>query len=251
MIIFIFVAAHWYLSLFSQTFFHHRYAAHKMFDMSKTWERFFFLFSYVTQGSSFLSPYSYGIMHRMHHAYADTEKDVHSPRVDGNLFRMMWRTKDVYTDVLEGKYEVEERFKVGVPSWHALDRIGNSWVSRLGWGTGYTIFYMYFATHWWMYLLLPLHYLMGPVHGAIINWFAHKYGYTNFKVGDTSKNMFPVDLIMMGEGLHNNHHKLGSRPNFGVKWYEFDPTYPVIKILETLRIIKIRKLRSQEAIAQI
>jgi stearoyl-CoA desaturase (delta-9 desaturase) len=92
---------------------------------------------------------------------------------------------------------------------------------------------------------------MGPVHGAIINWFAHKYGYTNFKVGDTSKNMFPVDLIMMGEGLHNNHHKLGSRPNFGVKWYEFDPTYPIIKILELFRIIKIRKLRSQEAIAQI
>ena len=80
MIILIFIIAHWYLSLFSQTFFLHRYAAHKMFDMSKFWEKMFFIFTYITQGSSYLSPYAYGVMHRMHHAYADTEKDPHSPK---------------------------------------------------------------------------------------------------------------------------------------------------------------------------
>ena len=251
MLIIIFVAVHWYLSLFCQTFFHHRYAAHKMYDMSRASEKFFFILSYITQGSSYLSPYAYGVMHRMHHAYADTEKDVHSPKHDKNLFKMMWRTKDVYMDLQSGKTQVEDRFKKEVPQWNALDNLAHGWASRLAWGTAYTLFYIYANPAWYVYLLLPMHYIMGPVHGAIINWFAHKYGYTNFKVNDTSKNMFPLDLIMMGEGLHNNHHKLGSRPNFAVKWYEFDPTYPVIKFLELIGVIKMRNLKSQEAIAQI
>lgn len=81
---------------------------------------------------------------------------------------------------------------------------------------------------------------MSPIHGAIINWFAHKYGYRNFEVGDTSRNFLPVDFLMMGESYHNNHHKSGSRANFGgVRWHEIDPTYQVIKLLYTLGIIEI------------
>src|SRR5690606_1699494 len=100
MIIFIFFAAHWYLSLFTQTFFHHRYAAHRMFTMSKTWEKIFYFLSFVFQGASYLSPYAYGAMHRLHHAYADTENDPHSPKYDETLMKMMWKTKTVYNDIL-------------------------------------------------------------------------------------------------------------------------------------------------------
>ena len=74
--IFIFFVAHWYLSLFAQTFFLHRYAAHQMFTMNKFWEKVFYILTAVFQGSSFLSPKAYGIMHRLHHAHADTEKAV-------------------------------------------------------------------------------------------------------------------------------------------------------------------------------
>ena len=45
MAILIFFVAHYYLSLFTQTFYLHRYAAHKMFTMNKFWEKFFFLFT--------------------------------------------------------------------------------------------------------------------------------------------------------------------------------------------------------------
>ena len=64
---------HWYVSLFSQTFFLHRYSAHKMFLMNKFWEKVFYVLTWIFQGSSYLSPYAYGIMHRYHHAYADTD----------------------------------------------------------------------------------------------------------------------------------------------------------------------------------
>ena len=92
-----------------------------------------------------------------------------------------------------------------------------------------------------MYLLLPIHFLMGPLHGAIINWFAHKYGYTNFKVSNTSKNFLPLDVLMMGESYHNNHHAQADDPNFGHKWWEIDPSYPIILLLNTFGIIKLKK----------
>ena len=102
--------------------------------------------------------------------------------------------------------------------------------------------YVQFANVWWLWLLLPIQFLMSPIHGAIINWFAHKYGYRNFEVGDTSKNFLPVDFLMMGESYHNNHHKYGSRPNFGgIRWHEIDPTYQVIRLLNRLGIISVAK----------
>jgi stearoyl-CoA desaturase (Delta-9 desaturase) len=239
--IIIFFVAHWYLSLFSQTFFLHRYAAHQMFTMSKGWEKFFYVFTFITQGSSFLSPKAYGIMHRLHHAHADTEHDPHSPSYSSNLFDMMWQTKNIYNDILHDRYPMEDKFKKNVPYWATLEKIGDNWMSRLGWGIFYIWFYVAFAPNAWWYLLLPIHFLMGPVHGVIINWFAHKYGYINFKVNDTAKNLLPFDFLMMGESYHNNHHKLGGRANFGgIRWHEFDPTYPIIRLLNTLHIIKLK-----------
>ena len=87
----------------------------------------------------------------------------------------------------------------------------------------------------------PLHLVMGPLHGVIINWFAHKVGYTNHKLYDTSTNMFPIEILMLGEGLHNNHHAQGQNPNFAQKWWEFDPTYLVIQIFNLLGIVKLKK----------
>jgi stearoyl-CoA desaturase (delta-9 desaturase) len=237
---------HWYLSLFSQTFFLHRYAAHGLFTMNKFWEKFFYLFTYITQGSSYLVPRAYAILHRMHHAYSDTEKDPHSPHHTENLFTMMWKTKEIYGSYADYLVAPEPRFEKNLPVWKIIDKIGGSWVSRIGWGTLYTLFYIYFcpADKWYLYFLLPIHYLMGPVHGAIVNWCGHKYGYANYDNGDKSKNSLIFDFIMGGELFQNNHHKFPARLKFSSKWFEFDPTYPIIKILHYLRIIKINPLAS-------
>lgn len=245
--ILVFFVAHWYLSLFFQTFFLHRYSAHKAFTMSRTSEKVFFVLTWIFQGSNYLSAYGYGVMHRMHHAYADTPNDPHSPKYDDNLFKMMWKTKNNYMTINKKQVEVEKRFTEGVPQWEAFDKIASSWPSRLMWGTLYTLFYIQFAPSAWFYLLLPIHFLMTPIHGAVINWFAHVYGYTNFKVGDTSKNFLPVDFLMMGESYHNNHHKYGSRANFGgIRWHEIDPTYIVIKVLDKIGVIELANQKKLE-----
>ena len=250
MLIVIFFVCHWYLSLFSQTFLMHRYAAHGAFTMSKPWERFFYVFAYITMGSSYLSPRIYAILHRMHHAYTVTPQDPHSPKYFGNVVAMMRHTARVYVSIQQEANPIDERFMKNIPHWDAVDRLGDSWSSRLGWGLAYTAFYIAFAPSLWWFLLLPVHWLMSPVHGAIINWYAHRYGYTNFKLNNTSKNLLPVDVLMLGESYHNEHHRNPRSINFGVRWFEIDPVYYIIRGLSAVGIVQLRAAPTDATIVE-
>jgi stearoyl-CoA desaturase (Delta-9 desaturase) len=212
-----------------------------MFTMNKFWERFFYGFTVIVQGSSFLNPRAYAILHKMHHAYSDTEKDPHSPHFFKDVWQMTMQTKDIYLDYAKYKIQPEKAFIGNYPEWKFLDKITNLWMFRIGFGVLYFLFYLKFATAWWVFVLLPIHFFMGPVHGAIVNWCGHKYGYSNFDNDDHSKNSLPLDFLMFGELFQNNHHKSPNSANFAKKWFEFDPTYPIIKLFHWLHIIKLRK----------
>lgn len=240
MLILIFVVILWYGGLFFQSFFLHRYAAHQVFSMSKPVERLSFVLTWLFQGPSYLSAYGYGIMHRMHHAYTDTKKDPHSPSHDANVLAMMWKTKSIYQKINTQRITVDQRFTKNVPQWKVFDRFASSRLSRLLWILSYLLFFIVFANAWWQWLLLPITFLMAPIHGVIINWFGHIYGYVNHKMTNTSKNLFRFDFLMMGEAYHNNHHKYASRANFGVNWYEIDVTYLIIRLLNALGVIKLK-----------
>ncbi|MBL7719616.1 MAG: acyl-CoA desaturase [Flavipsychrobacter sp.] len=237
----IFFIAVWYLSLFSQTFFNHRYASHAAFRMSKGWERFFFIFGYITQGAHYMSPHTYAIMHRLHHAHTDTEDDPHSPGFSRNFIMMMWSTQKVFTDIRVGNRVVDEKYMKNLPEWKGFDKWASSNLSRLLWVGAYITFFVFFATSPWQWLLLPVIITMGMVHGTIINWFAHKVGYANFVVKNTSKNLWLIDILMLGEAYHNNHHKHPSSINFAYKRREIDPVYPVILLLDKLKVITINR----------
>ena len=239
MAIILFFIAHWYLSLFCQTFFQHRYAAHGAFTMSKGWERVFFILTFLFQGSSYLSTLAYALMHRMHHAYADTERDPHSPSYSKNIFDMMWQTYKWYAGIYNETIKVDVKFSKNVPDWRSFDRIAGSNAMRLVWIAVYIGIYAAFATSPWLWLLLPVQIIISPVHGAVVNWFAHKVGYKNFKMKNTAENLLVVDFLMLGESYHNNHHKHPSSINFGYRWHEIDPIYPVILLFNKLGIIHV------------
>lgn len=246
MAVLLFLVGHWYLSLFGQTFYLHRYSAHKMFTMSPFWEKFWYVFTWVMQGSSYLNARAYAILHRMHHAYSDTEKDPHTPHFFKEVFTMMWHTRKIYNGVLHGTFKVEEKFDKNFPVYPTIDRIADSYLMRITFAMGYIAFYIAFATHWWMFLLLPIHFLIGPVQGAVVNWAGHKYGYRNFPEKDHSKNTLIIDFLMLGELFQNNHHHAGARPNFASKWWEFDPVYPFIVLFDKIGMIKLVPLASKK-----
>jgi stearoyl-CoA desaturase (delta-9 desaturase) len=243
--ILVFFVVHWQLSVMFQSFFHHRYGAHRQFEMSKGWERFFHFTAWFIHGPSYLNPRAYAVMHRMHHAFSDTERDPHSPMHQPNLFTMMWRTKVQYSDLKYRRVDADPRFDGGYPEWKLLDVTLGGWAASIAWGTVYALIYIAFATHWWLFLLLPFHWFLGPIHGAIVNYLGHKLGYRNYDSDDNSKNTLVLDVLTMGELFQNNHHKWGQSPNFAVRWFELDPTYQFIKVLGWLRIIDLS--RAQKA----
>ena len=241
MIIIAFFILHWQLSVFSQTFFLHRYGAHRMFTMSKGRERFFYLCTFVFQGSSFLNPRAYAILHREHHAYSDTPRDPHSPHTYPTLWTMMLRTKARFDGLAHGTITSEPRFEGGAPEWPLVDRLGMRWTTHVVFIALYIAFYVHFAPHWLFFRLLPIHFVMGPVHGSLVNWCGQKYGYRNFRSSptDRSRNALPFDFLTFGELFQNNHHTYPMAPNFAARWFEIDPTWSVIRLFAALGIVRL------------
>jgi stearoyl-CoA desaturase (delta-9 desaturase) len=237
----LFFVLHWQLSVFFQSFFLHRYGAHRQFTMSRGWERVFHFLTWAVCGASFLNPRAYAIMHRMHHAYSDTPLDPHSPVQQPKFLQMMWRTKVKYEAIKNRRVQVDPRFEGGAPEWKLFDETLSNWPVSIAWGTLYTVFYLVFAPHWWLLALAPVHWFLGPVHGAIVNWFGHKVGYRNYDSSDNSKNTLVFDVLTMGELFQNNHHQWGQSPNFAVRWFEVDPSYQAIRVFGWLGIIDLSK----------
>jgi stearoyl-CoA desaturase (delta-9 desaturase) len=82
---------------------------------------------------------------------------------------------------------------------------------------------------------------MGPVHGAIVNWCGHKYGYRNFASDDDSKNTLLIEVVTLGELFQNNHHRFAMSPNFAVRWFEIDPAWQAIRVMAWLGILDLGK----------
>ena len=211
-----------------------------MYTTNKIWEKTIYLMTWFTQGSSYLVPSAYGVMHRMHHTYSDTEKDPHSPHFFKDVWQMMMHTSKIFTSFTTGKSLPEPQFlEEPLPVWKKLDKFGHNMITRMVFMAAYTTFYIIFAPSLWWFLLLPFHFLMGPIQGAIVNWCGHKYGYSNFKNGDHSKNSTPFGVLLMGELFQNNHHHDKNNANFARKWFEFDLTYIIMLGLNKIRVIRL------------
>jgi len=236
--IFILLICHWYLSLFCQTFYLHRYSAHAMFKMNYFWDRFFFVLTFLCQGSSFLSPKAYSILHQSHHHYSDTEKDPHSPHHSKNAMDMMVKTWKMFQYWREDENDGVPSFVNRCwPKWPFFEFLAGQWAMNIFWGALYLGIYLWVSPPWFMYFFLPLHFIMGPIQGAIVNWFGHKVGHRNFDLPDKSTNTLWIDFFLMGELYQNNHHRHAKNPNFASKWFEIDLGYCVMRVFYALRII--------------
>jgi stearoyl-CoA desaturase (delta-9 desaturase) len=110
---------------------------------------------------------------------------------------------------------------IGLFAWGGL--------SALVWGTFVRVTFIYHST--WL-----------------VNSATHIWGYQSYKTGDNSRNLWWVSVLASGEGWHNNHHAFPYSARHGLRWWEFDVTYLIIRFLKRLGLARNIKLPSKVAL---
>jgi stearoyl-CoA desaturase (delta-9 desaturase) len=76
-------------------------------------------------------------------------------------------------------------------------------------------------------------------HGTwFVNSASHTWGYRNFETKDRSTNLWWVAILSFGEGWHNNHHAHQRSAAHGLRWFEFDLTYLMIRGLSLVGLAR-------------
>lgn len=201
----------------------HRYFAHKTFKTGKLRHKFL---AWVTVLGGVGSPFTWAIHHRHHHKYSDTEKDLHSP-ADGQIKSILgtWAIKSEDWWISKGV--------TGFPRDLYRDKTV-MFINKHYYRLWLIIFLLSFIIVDWKFCLF---FVMAPVgwnlfHGALTNFFNHlKFpgSYRNYNTNDNSQNHKLLNIYLLGEGLHNNHHSQPGNYNQAHKPGEFDLGAWVIK----------------------
>jgi sn-2 palmitoyl-lipid 9-desaturase len=72
----------------------------------------------------------------------------------------------------------------------------------------------------------------------LVNSATHRWGYQTFRSKDNARNLWWVSLLTYGEGWHNNHHAHPHSAQSGCDWWEVDPTWWVIQLLQRVGLAK-------------
>jgi stearoyl-CoA desaturase (delta-9 desaturase) len=203
----------------------HRYFAHRAFEMSRA-ARFF----WALMGTAAMQkgPLWWAGNHIDHHKYADREGDPHSPAISGFYHAHIgWFLNDTRWNTVSPTNPVYRDFG-NVPELRWLDRY--YWVPPLA------LALTLFAVGGWPWLAwgfcLPT---VTLAHATFaINTVNHLWGSRRFQTRDDSTNNAVTAFFAVGEGWHNNHHRYQRSARNGFYWWEFDPTYYVIKLMETV-----------------
>ncbi|MBY0407228.1 MAG: fatty acid desaturase, partial [Rickettsiales bacterium] len=67
-----------------------------------------------------------------------------------------------------------------------------------------------------------------------INSICHLWGGRTYETDDKSRNNWLFGLLALGEGWHNNHHAFPVSARHGLKWWQLDISWIVIRALEKL-----------------
>ena len=200
----------------------HRYFAHRAFQMHRA-ARFF----WALLGTSAMQkgPLWWAGHHVNHHRFADREGDPHSPMISGFYYAHIgWFLNDARNDTLEPTNPVMRDFS-SAPEIVWLQRFFVVPPLALA-----VIMYLAGGMPWLVWgFCLPT---MTLAHATFaINTVNHMFGSRRFDTIDDSRNNFLTAVFAAGEGWHNNHHRYQRAARNGFYWWEFDPTWYVIRLM--------------------
>jgi stearoyl-CoA desaturase (delta-9 desaturase) len=198
---------------------YHRYFSHRAYATSRVFQ---FILAVACQSTLQKSVLWWAAKHRHHHLHSDTEFDVHSPRHTGFLYSHMgW--------IFARRHDSFDMVKVDdLARYPEL-----MWLHRHERWPAYGLAVLCFLIGGWPGLFVGFFCSTVLVfHGTFcINSLAHVSGAKRYVTGDDSRNNWLLAIFTMGEGWHNNHHACQSSVRQGFRWWEYDPTYYILKAL--------------------
>lgn len=208
---------------------YHRLFSHKAYDAHPIVKIFFLSFGAAAFQNSVLK---WASDHRIHHREVDTDHDPYNINEGFFYAHMGW--------ILVKGNEYDPRY--------VQDLAADKWI-RLQ-------HKYYFPIAGFFGIILPaimgwlfFNSLLGGIAiGALmkvvllhhstffINSLCHYIGSTPYTDSNTAKDSWIMALLTFGEGYHNFHHYFQADYRNGIRWFQFDPTKWIIKILEKLKL---------------
>ncbi len=232
---------------------YHRYFTHKSFECPR-WMKWYLgvTGSMACEGSILY----WCATHRCHHQHSDSENDPHSPHHHGEgvwaMLRGFWHAHVGW--MLPGEHPNVHRYAPDLardrdivtmsrlfPVWALMGLvlptvigglITMSWFGAfMGflWGGLIRVFMVHHIT--WS-----------------INSVCHIWGTRPFKSHDHSTNNFIFGVLGFGEGWHNNHHAFPRSARHGLRWWEIDTSYMMIKGMKWLGLASDIKVPTKDRI---
>jgi stearoyl-CoA desaturase (Delta-9 desaturase) len=219
------------VALLVSTVYLHRCLSHRALQLSPGVRAACRVLIWVSTG---MKPRQWVAVHRKHHAFADTVRDPHSPIVLG-FRRVQFANALLYRKVARDRTAVN-RYARDLPAdrWDRL--LFDHALVGLGLGVGFLV--LLFG--WQLALVAAgvhvLYYLLGS--GAI-NAVGHRWGRRPFDNQATNNQW--LAWLVVGEGLHNNHHAATTSSRFSLARGEVDPGWWSIWLLVRLRWATLRE----------
>ncbi len=214
----------------------HRYFTHKSFETNAV-VRFILaaLGSMAVQGSVL----RWVAQHRRHHQHSDTPADPHSPHHHGRgimgMVRGFWHAHIGWAfkpDVVGlDRYVTDLRKFVSIrvasalfPLWILLGLAVPAVLGGLITGTwGGALFGLIWGG---LVRVFLVHHITWSVNSV-----CHLWGSQPYPDKDHSRNNLVFGVLALGEGWHNNHHAFPTSARHGLRWWQIDVSYYVIRAL--------------------
>jgi stearoyl-CoA desaturase (delta-9 desaturase) len=204
---------------------YHRYFAHRAYKTSRAFQ---LLLALLAQTSAQRGALWWASKHRRHHRHSDTELDVHSPRRHGFLYAHLgW----IFTP-RHGQTDYAD-----IPDFARYPEL--VWLDRHPYLPPALLGLLCWLVAGWPGLVVGFCWSTVLLWHATfaINSMAHVFGRRRYVTGDDSRNNWWLAIFTLGEGWHNNHHAYQSSVRQGFRWWEYDPTFYVLKLMSWLGLV--------------
>ncbi|KAL4578223.1 hypothetical protein LXL04_014343 [Taraxacum kok-saghyz] len=229
-----------FLTGFGITLGYHRLICHRSFKVP-IWLEYFL--AYCGAHAFQRDPMFYANTHKNHHRYTDTYRDPVAPTHGFWYCNMGWFFNNdhiaakcresrggQYSKVPELKAQWFYRFLHDTYFWHPAVLAAMLYLHGgfpyLAWAMG-------------MRAVVVHHF------ASLATYASHVWGERPWNSPDTSTNNWWVALLTLGEGWHNNHHAFPRSARHGMEWWEFDPTWLLIKFLQLVGLATNVKLPTE------